>query len=1333
MKKAEKELDRVLFSLSQKLRSLEDRSQRLTVQCKGLRKAPQVAADLGKLQTLQDRRNLLSKELLRVLSYRPVSEQSASVYAVISDMLTSAQSGFFELLNRAIPEFQAKSKATELFIALSDGVWGELQKLRSGFEVRDAKGIIGEAGRLMRELEAAQTQLQGLETAIRDNLSRSIEDLKEKNLLLTSEIEQIEAQTRSRGYITTNSSCSSPIDQLLSQDRRRLRSTEPLPVPPLNLPVRSTFGPAKMQSSVGGSERTGKGRRLEDLRSQVQGLKMQLAALHRYPYTEPVEDKEEWMELARSASEYVRESKEIVRGSGVMRAMQTLKVLIRTLKGVYKHSDVSQHQQASLESPPALQSPTPSHQSDKTHLEEVINSLETDKLQLEKTLKSSQLHSEQLSLQLETCKHDLDKTTKTRAELQTVKKEKLDLERLLEAVKAGNQMARKEHEIALEELVTDCQELNNELKKEKTAKKQAEALISTLQMQITDLNQQNIVNLHGSINTIARELTASYAEVEQRVAEIDKRLLKVKENIETRVTDALQRLGDLPDQEALQTALMEERSKCDLALMQNQQWTEAKIENMRKQLEASQGKVEDLMNALEAEREKCDNFAQKAEEREIMRVDSEAIQRLSEELETATRDLEGSQDRIKLLLGETAQLKYEKSVLEQRISSLFAEDSRQRQEIAQLTEALQRISTRSEGPPEALEAAQQAISRLEAEVKRLREQDRHSHELREKVKALQLTLEEKESQIAASNAHHSAELFEQRGEFEAKIKSIQTELANQRDAEKEQADPQSASLRYHLKITTPELQPSINSEPSLRNSELQKSKEELLETSKRNETLERELERLQSSNTKMRGDRVHLEAELSKTKSLGTLCDLLKGEVDRLKGELKDLTEENQRLKAANEPLTGTLEDYEERIANYRAQLKDQTVRCEELQADVQDLKADNLQTKQQLVVALAEAKRGAVDSTRVSHDKVLAQLSQSQDREAQLAAQFKSLSESIRQLGAEFELEGDSPAAILREMRDTLTPLRGNTSRPLLESGPLFSSPGSRSTEDLHHSQPSDSEQAARPSEIDHLKREISQLHQQFAHFEQQKNLEITHLREEHQKQMSDKEQFIALILQSKPEDEPRPRTPDFEFTPEDAVVLEEESEEGRKETLGDFRELMELGAEAGAVLQTAEYDGKVWDLVCREDGEYEWVRQGEERKPQEIDKVREILEAAISPFPGLIEATVQLVTELQDLRKSVSLVHQATISSLQEELQALRAELQGRAPSAEDSSLSTIRAMFVSLIGEIPKLSAKGETLLKAVLNRFKFTSKQIALLDRARSAKTQEKSALLAQVLS
>ena len=1316
MKKAEKELDGVLFSLSQKLRSLEDRSQRLTVQCKGLRRAPQVAAGLGKLQSLQDLRNALSQELLRVLSRRAGSEQqSSSVYAALSDMLTRAQTGFFGLLSRSMPEFQAKAQATELFISLSDGVWGELQKLRSGYE---AKETISEAGRLMRDLEATQSQLQGLETALRDNLARSLADLKEKNSLLSNEIQQIEAQTHSRGYVTTTSSCSSPADMLF-QDRRRLRSTEP--VPPLELPVRSTFGPTP--SSFEGSQRS-QGKRVEELRSQVQGLRTQLAALHRNPYTEVSGEKASWLDLAETAREYVRESKEMVCGSGVPRAVQTLKALICALKGTFtqqKHSISPETSAKSTQTLPVLS-------------EETSKSPETDQKQLEATLKSSELRSEQLLQQLESCKEDLAKQSTTLTELKAVKKEKLALERMLEAVETASKTAKKEHEKALEELVTDCQELTSELKEEKTAKRLAEAQISLLQTSITELNAANAGYLQGVIDSAREELEGSYAEVERRVGEIDQRLSQVKENIETRVAEAVQRLGEMSPV-ATDTLLQQERSQFELALVQNQQWAEAKMENMAKQLEGKEGKIEDLKTALEGERGKCDKLAQKLADMEVIQADSEAIERLTQEVDVLGRDLEASQDRTTLLLGEIAQLKYEKSVLEQRISGLLASDSSLRQEVERLTEALHRQIS----PSEALEAAQLSIIRLEAEVKRLREQGKSAEEHRDTVKTLHSSIEEKETQIAASNAHHAAELLEQRSAFEAKIQAIQAELGDYRDSARLQEDPQSAFLHYHLKITSAEPQPSINSEPSLRNSELQKSreelqrsKEELLETSKRNETLEREMDRLQSSNTKMRGDRVHLEAELSKSKSMGTLCDLLRGEVDRLKGDLKDLKEENQRLKAANEPLTGTLEDYEARIANYRAQLKDQAARCEELQADVQDLKEDSVQTKQQLAVALNEAKRGAVDSTRLAHDQVVARLALSQDREAHLAAQFKSLSDTVRQVGTELGIEEDSAAAVLREMRETLSPLRGTTPRPPLESGALFSSPGSRSTEDLQPSQPLDSEQSAgKVGETDHLKQEIAQLHQQFTRFEQEKTLEITHLREEHQKQISDKDQFIALILQSKPEDQPRPATPDFDFTPEDAVVLEEASEEGRKETLGDLRQLMEL--ETGTVVQTAEYEDRAWDLVCTEDGDFEWVRQGEERKTSAIDQIREILQTAISPFPGVTEATIQLVRELENLRKSVSEVHQATIASLRGELQVLRAELPTRIPSPEDSSLSTIRAMFVSLIGEIPKLSAKGETLMKAVLNRFKFTSKQVALLDRARTAKNQEKSALLAQVLS
>ena len=1141
---AEFELNRVLLSLSLQLRRLQERSERLASQCKGLKRTSQTP-DLGKLRGLQDQRNTLTKDLFRVLTYKqPLEPLTSSVYATISEMLTSAQSSFFELLNRNKPEYQAKTQATELFLALSDGIWGELQRLRSNSETREVRETFTQAAILARELDATITQIHSLETAYRESLTRNLDDLKEKNQLLTKEIDQLEAQTRTRGYTVTDiSSRSSPEVLFNTQDKHRFRSTESTAVPALDLPVRSTFGGAPMHKSFTNRDR----HQLSTLKNQVTWLKSQLAVLHSNPYTAP--------------------------------------------------------------------------------------------------------NSEEFKANQEA--------------LETVLKEKSELERLILAADNQRQQSERQHKAALDDLTTDCQDLNRELQ----LKKQENAHIKT-QLQL--LQTENLQSIQQLITSEIKKMETNYAKIEAKVTKTEQKLDEIKFGIETKLKETLQKVENMNEIEQI---LIQEREKFEMIIKQQQEWNESKLEKMTRNVTESEENALNLALELENERAKNDKLTAKLAEFETTESEKDTINRLREELEANMQQIENYQDRFALLMSEISQLRYEKTVLEERVADLQGKESQWQLEKASLTEELQRITEKEEGNAEALQAAQQTIAKFEIKEE--------FEDWKSKIKALESVIEEKESQLLASNAHHAAELLEQRTELEARLHSLQSELADHRDSVK----VEDGEKRYFIQVRSAEPSAMMRSDPSHRDSELQKSKEELVETSRRNETLEREVDRLQSSNTKMRGDRVHLEAELSKARSLTTLCDLLKGEIDRLKAEMKTLTEQNQRLKAANEPLTGTLEDYEARIENYRQQLQDQTRRCEELEADVQDLKLDGIQTKQQLVVALNEAKRNTSGSTS-------SEISQLKAREMQLNAQIKNINEEIENWGREMKVTGGNSVEILRSLRQNMGKFQ----------------------EKSHISAINIDENPSKQLEIDNLRSEIAQLKHQISSFEQQKSQELTHLREEYHKQLSDKEQFISLLVQSRQE-EPSPiqPSPDFDLTPEEAVVIEESAEE-RKESMKDLRALMEIETEPGAVLKTVEYNGQMWELICDEKGEFEWVREGDLPKFPEIAQITSLLQSVISPFTTLTSAVSSLIHQFTE-QKSL-------IASLQDD---------SKRTTSEDSSLASIRAMFVNLIGELPKLSVKGETLLRTVLTRFKFTMQQISLLDRARTAKSTEKSALLAQALN
>ena len=89
-----------------------------------------------------------------------------------------------------------------------------------------------------------------------------------------------------------------------------------------------------------------------------------------------------------------------------------------------------------------------------------------------------------------------------------------------------------------------------------------------------------------------------------------------------------------------------------------------------------------------------------------------------------------------------------------------------------------------------------------------------------------------------------------------------------------------------------------------------------------------------------------------------------------------------------------------------------------------------------------------------------------------------------------------------------------------------------------------------------------------------------------------------------------------------------------------------------------------------------------------------------------------------------------------LEEMLHVLRDELRAKGEKSKqqgESIMPHVRTAVIALVVELPKLSQKGEAMLKTIYSHFELTSKQIDVLERARKGKKQDKAGAVTQVLS
>lgn len=1308
--KSEAAVDRVIVSMNRKLRHLESKYQDLVSQCQGFRKSEQSESvtelrEREALQELEAERDKVDAEIQLLLKSRKAktgekeeskdTKNAKNIHEAISETLKNAQNAFLRLIHlAAVSEYQAKTQATDLFVELSDALWTQIFKLQTNVDNRSIKALASEIQHFEQSRQVLDLKIAEANETLRQRYSAQLLRARQRIASLRSDNLQWESQLKAFSR-QTSSACSSPVGtstaftmaELGSPVSRDsvLRLTTPTGQLAKSRELRLSFRPAQSErismSPYGNTRGTrlneeNEDRRIEEIKREVELLKTQLSASARerkkqlFPESpsDSTDYKKKLAVLTAEAKDFIKLSRDIIRSVHNPEAEEALKSLTRMVNDILRDWSFSEWRRSFHK---------PQEWSSKYALEQANKMLEGENKKLEEALAVEKARSDRLIEMVEAFKKDIqpksaELVTKLTKETRQLTERKLELETLVEALQKDRELAKKEHETVISELTSDCEGLTEELKLLRKSK--AELLRSSqirdteIKAKVTDLEREKAktrTEIAQYVQTAASRLASQYEFLEEKLSEVRNRLMQVEDLAKQRLSDTLQRLHAISSlsntPEEVKSMLFAERERMENALKQNKEWANGRLLEMASRAEAAEGKESALLRDLRRERETNEKLQLELETAKNTHVKTEEMRIVSEKYEELRKNAENAQEKIHLLTIETAQLRYENGIFEDRIAEFSTKEVAMSDKIMQLREQLA-LTAKSEEKEEDIieEISSKADRRYEVDLAAEIVPEDYSEsikitELREKCDNLARELAEKEGIFASANAIHAAEMIENRAQFEESLRTLQSQRSDLIDEIQRVKDSASeAALRA---ISTWE-------------DSAARSKESLEAAIKRNEGVEKELVRLQEANRRLIEGKALSEAENTHRSQL--LCDF-----ERIKSELKDTKEENQRLRAASsDHHLSSMEDYETRISNFKDQLKAVTAACDLLEREKTQIQAeasrerDLLNSKMRILAVsieeLTQAKSQALETANQREIQRNALEKQCEEGKNQ----YEILSNRVVALGKEAGEAGDMLELALMALDSVVKRYKAqgdlcDDSEKSHSEAPISALIRGEKKEDWRNKQAyeeltgkyqalltdwkealnqCETLKAALEFERKTLKAEADQAKSAFSRLEDDYfNLKLQH-----------NQQIIQLQADLSRQSPSQPRPSPLKTPPQDPQYLQDqhsfhlnpgsdiESEGSQEESLQD--QAMDMTPGPGDVVKTIEYDGIAWNLICSGNRQYEWLRLDEGETPSERDmsmmeKLRGIIGPVCAEGVSVQEGVSALVREITEIRRKKSM----------------------------------------------------------------------------------------------
>lgn len=410
---------------------------------------------LQQLRSLDEDKEKLENELNYLLKAKKTLTEAGAkddeavkvVYSELSEALRIAQTQTLKLLQGC--DWTTRSRASDIFTALSDAVWTQVSQLRHRTEGREMKELLNEVVRLEQSKQVLDLQSEEFQESLRQKYKSRHQRDKRKIAALEGELRRLNAALQ-QDKAAIRSSASS-LNVSLGPVTKRL-STH------YEGHIRASVSPTLIRKRVSESrEELGVAERellfntaLSDTsparKLRTSGVQTQLQD------TENADLEAKLKTLATASAKYMVKTRNLL---GKVKDSQTedaLEGLTHALNSV------------SIESSIDLERSALSFK-DKAALEHSNTLLERENARLGSMLREIQQQYHQLAGSLERLQRPKgEKTEQMRRNVQESEGQVKALEAALETEKRLSNKLKKDHKLALEDLIRDCTELTSEVK-----------------------------------------------------------------------------------------------------------------------------------------------------------------------------------------------------------------------------------------------------------------------------------------------------------------------------------------------------------------------------------------------------------------------------------------------------------------------------------------------------------------------------------------------------------------------------------------------------------------------------------------------------------------------------------------------------------------------------------------------------------------------------------------------------------------------------------------------------------------------------------------------------
>lgn len=985
---SEEAVNRFLVTMQGKLRELEGKYVTLVKQCRGVTQGTsrkdadasffEETSYLQQLRSLDEDKEKLETELNYLLKAKKTLTEAGTrddeavklVYSELSEALRVAQTQTLKLLQGS--DWTTRSRASDIFTTLSDAVWTQVSQLRHRTEGREMKELLNEVVRLEQSKQVLDLQSEEFQESLRQKYKSRHQRDKRKIAALEGELRRLNAALQ-QDKVGIRSSASSlnvslgPVASRLSAhyERNARASVSPTLIRKRVSESREELGVAERELLFNTAlSDTSPARKL-----RTSGVQTQLQD------TENADLEAKLKTLATASAKYMVKTRNLL---GKVKDSQTedaLEGLTHALNSV------------SIESSIDLERSAISFK-DKTALEHSNALLERENARLGGMLKEVQQQYHHLAESLERLQRPKgEKTDQMRRNMQEsagLTGQIKALEAALETEKKLSNKLKKDHKLALEDLIRDCTELTSEVK---LLSEEKEQLLGELDAKSKAVEVARGRSLYSG-RVIAQKLQEMEKEQVDCMRVTDNRVENLQRHIDQLSNKAANAIASiLPRFEALKRSVLLKKAA--------DSEEKREVERVKLALQEKNRAFDQLGNELKRQ--------ETALTAEIKRVNSllseqkQHIESLTAGTRTKDEEIIDLREEIAVLQAEIAQISEEKASIEGNFEVFRM--SNQLKSVQEVPfEASFSFEERAEGALEqnlgsAQDVLEVQVQELEGELKQIK--DKLASEEAEKV-----ALKTEKENLTAKNSALQGEMRNLQGkiaELARNIEEIDGErqaLSAENDRLKEQSQKFTTFLTEQRQSHQANQRKSESKASDLQ-SELISLKQDLNSAVSREAML---TEQLASAELTIKRQTAEIEtAKLEsnrKERELREGADRLKAEITLLEAKHKETTAEMKRQISDFEgQIRKKGKEIEENRGLVDTLKQDQSRHMEEL-AELNKLKSA-LETKSRETQQLRES----LQSLTHSHRQISEESSYKGEELSLLTAQNATLEQSLKSL----------------------------------------------------------------------------------------------------------------------------------------------------------------------------------------------------------------------------------------------------------------------------------------------------------------------------------------------